>query len=243
MIRPFDLILFRGADFISDSIRKLQKIASTKGEFSHVGIVVNTDILPNIKNAVPGKWYIWESTMSGKLNDGINDVETGEAFFGTQIRSLDEIIEKYSKNPKTKISFAQLSNNPILKKQNESEELYQYRLSILKRNIQDVYNQYNHRRYDANLINLLSTILPFCRWLRNCRRNESFFCSELVAIIYKKIDILPWYINEEDITPETFIQPKISVNSILVSKGNVECFKNTYLDAIVQPSLLYCKYS
>lgn len=241
-LKPFDLVFFKGADFISNSIRKLEKINDTRGEFSHVGMVINIDILPCIKNSRPGEWYIWESTMSDnpnrKLNDGVPDIETGKGYFGTQIRSLDAIVAAYSTNPKTEIAFASLLHNPITQKLDESNEIYAFRIQQLKKHIRDTYEQFNHRIYDANLINLFSTIVPFCRCLRNCRRNESFFCSELVSIIYKKIEIFPWYLNEEDITPETLLSRRFFIKNYIRDEAK-SLYENAEFPAILQYPPVY----
>lgn len=233
-LQPFDLVFFRGADFVSKSIRNLQKLNHTTGEFSHVGMVISSDILPCIKNSRPGQWFIWESTMSGELNDGIPDAETGEGYFGTQFRSLDAVVAAYSKNPATEVAFASLLNNPIHRKADESADVYSFRIQNLQKQLRDTYEQFNHRIYDANLVNLIATIVPFCRCLRNCRRNESFFCSELVSIIYKKIGIFPWYLNEEDITPETLLSRRFIVKNYIRNEA-----KNQYLTAELPAILQY----
>jgi hypothetical protein len=237
-LRPFDLVFFKGSDFVSNSIRNLQKLNNTSGDFSHVGMVINSDVLSCIKNSQPNKWYIWESTMSGQWNDGIPDIETGEGYFGTQFRSLDAVVDAYSKNPNTEIAFSSLFNNPIIKKDDESNEIYTFRIQQLKKQLQDTYEQFNHRIYDANLVNLIATIVPFCRCFRNCTRNESFFCSELVSIIYKKIGIFPWYLNEEDITPETLLSRRFIIKNYIRNEAK-SLYQNDELPGILQYPPIY----
>ena len=237
-LRPFDLVFFKGADFVSNSIRNLQKLNHTSGDFSHVGIVINSDVLPCIKNSRSGDWYIWESTMSGRWNDGIPDIETGEGYFGTQIRSLDAVVDAYSKNPNTEIAFSSLLNNPLIQKEEESNEIYTFRIQQLKKQLRDTYEQFNHRIYDANLINLIATIVPFCRCFRNCTRNESFFCSELVSIIYKKIGVFPWYLNEEDITPETLLSRRFIIKNYIRNEAK-SLYQDSELPAILQYPPIY----
>ena len=62
------------------------------GLWTHVGMVITSDLL-NFKNSVPGKLYVWESTMSGSLADGVNDTITNAGKFGVQIRSLEMLTE------------------------------------------------------------------------------------------------------------------------------------------------------
>jgi hypothetical protein len=237
-LQPFDLVFFKGSDFVSNSIRHLQKLNKTDGVFSHVGMVVNTAVLPCIRNSRPGEWYIWESTMSGRWNDGIPDVETGEGYFGTQIRSLDAVVDAYSKNPQTEIAFARLLNNPVVQKHDESDIIYHFRMLQLRKILRDTYEQYNHRIYDANLVNLIATIVPFCRCIRNCARNESFFCSELVSIIYKKIGIFPWYLNEEDITPETLLSRRFIVKNYIRNEAK-SLYSTAEFDGVLEDPPIY----
>mgnify|MGYP002351034239 FL=1 len=69
-IKPFDLIAFRGGDIISDLISIVEKYHLGIGDFSHLGMIVTSDILPYyiINNEKiyldPKKIYIFESTIS-----------------------------------------------------------------------------------------------------------------------------------------------------------------------------------
>ena len=97
VLRPFDLVAFRGTDCVSGCIRCLElnrpcggRIRS--GDFSHVGMIVTSDILDDVR-CVPGKLYIWESTMSGKLADGVNNVN-GQQFLGVQLRDFDQVVSE-----------------------------------------------------------------------------------------------------------------------------------------------------
>src|SRR5438309_11598776 len=81
-VKPLDLMVFRGSDFVSDTISFLEKWKFGQGDWTHVGVVMTTDVI-TIKNGQPGRLYLWESTMSGKtLGDGVNNVETNQATFG-----------------------------------------------------------------------------------------------------------------------------------------------------------------
>ncbi len=131
---PFDLILFKGTDCVSKTIQRVQRkklgIPNSDDAFSHVGIVVTSDILEIPKGLVrqsefreshfvkqlseksgnqrsvdtmtsqlllkPGEKYVWESTMSGPLADGVRNVNH-KSFLGVQLRNLDEVIREYGK--------------------------------------------------------------------------------------------------------------------------------------------------
>lgn len=56
-IEPFDLLMFHGALNVSKLIMASEDLAIGHAEWSHVGIVVTTDVIP-IKNGVPGRKYI-----------------------------------------------------------------------------------------------------------------------------------------------------------------------------------------
>ena len=50
--------------------------------------------------------------MSGAtLGDGVNNIETGKATFGVQIRDLEDVVDKYDNDNDTKIGWCQLVNN------------------------------------------------------------------------------------------------------------------------------------
>ena len=42
--QPLDLILFSGTDFVSNGIKFIEKIANGQGDFSHVGLLINSEI-------------------------------------------------------------------------------------------------------------------------------------------------------------------------------------------------------
>ena len=100
-------MLFKGCDFVSDSIRFLG-IAQLDNDFaddySHVGLVVTRDIL-NDDRLEEDKIYVWESTISGKLGKNIYNIG-GKAFLGVQLTDFDDV----SKREKLKQDFTQIFN-------------------------------------------------------------------------------------------------------------------------------------
>ena len=79
-IRPLDLILFKGDEFVSKMIRKLErsKIKSNYVQYSHCALVLDRELL-NDYRLDPTKLYVFESTCSGKYGNGINNID-GNAF-------------------------------------------------------------------------------------------------------------------------------------------------------------------
>jgi hypothetical protein len=111
LITPFDLVLFSGEDFVSSTIKKLEYQKLKCGEFSHVGIVVNSLVLPHITELVPNEFYIWESTSS--LNIPGRPLEIPDIYgknkLGVQIRNLKSVFEQY----KGQVYIGKLIQNPL----------------------------------------------------------------------------------------------------------------------------------
>lgn len=209
-IKPLDLVLFKGGDFISDAIRYLQKKTAEDRSvykidpdaFSHVGIVVTSEIIddPLVKE---GKLYLWESTMSGNLSDGVPDVN-GESFLGVQLRDLDEVIKAYDRPNDTRIAFASL------KKENLEKVWSEDSAELLKTRMTEIFTWYNGTKYDANLYSLTSTVIPCLRRARGTVETivgseDWLFCSELVATIYRDLDLISGLVEPKNVTPMDFI--------------------------------------
>jgi hypothetical protein len=60
VVRPLDLIAIHGGSLGAKVIQKVEEIGFGTGEFTHVGVVVNTDIV-EIKNGRQGEFYVWEA--------------------------------------------------------------------------------------------------------------------------------------------------------------------------------------
>ena len=194
-IKPLDLLLFKGGDFVSDSIRKLsRKIMGGRyeaGKFSHVGVVISREIL-NIPILEYGKLYIWEATMSGKLGGDVYNVQ-GDWFLGVQIRDFDEVIQSYDKPDDTRIAYARLKNYPEITPE-------------LKNTMFKLYDKYNGRPYELNFMQLFGALYPKARCCRpNYGIKKFIFCSELAGIIYKELGIFNQDIEPYNIVPADFI--------------------------------------
>lgn len=197
-LRSFDLVLFRGGDFVSDFIRfaekrQLQKPGS--GDFSHAGIIIKSDVL-NHPNVQPGKVYIWESTMSGKLSDGVYNID-GRSFLGVQLRDFDEVVDGYDKPNDTAVAICRLQQPfPV------NEEV--------RSKFTALFNDLNGTRYDLNCCSLLGSLVPCLRSCRGCTEDaldtdDWLFCSELVALVYSKMGIFPGTVNPKNVVPVDFL--------------------------------------
>lgn len=198
-ICSFDLILFAGADVVSHLIKYLEKRRITKAldenydkyVFSHVGIAIRNDVLPELDDDV----YVWESTMSGRLGEGTKNVD-GKAFLGVQLRNFTDVLKNYDKSKKTRIAISHLR--------------VPFDMDYARTQFQIFFDKKNKTFYDANCYSLLSSLFVCLRGARSKMERESgteewLFCSELAALTYKSIGIFPDDINEKDVVPQDFI--------------------------------------
>jgi hypothetical protein len=239
-IRPLDLIVFRGADGVSSLIRSLEKYTCGNDGASHVEIAINRKWCPQIRPATgnladENRLYSWGSTMSGDLNDGVNDVESGGAKFGVQIRVLEDLIVKYLENPGANVGVCHLINNPTIKRKGELSQEYTLRSIKLKTDLYNAYNTLNGRTYDANPFALLGSMFPVLRPLREmsldamatvCDAKKWLFCSEFAAELYITIGVINdetdgkkdgKTLNPSDVLPVDFIGGETDKDGIQVA--------------------------
>lgn len=177
-LQPFDLIGFRGGDIISDLISTLEKYEIGVGAFSHVGMIVTSDILPKCHidgkefYLTPNHPYILESTFSYCINgisDGPADVVTGKGHLGVQLRDFEQVIPRYITDETTKVAWCQLLNNPFNRINNESIETLTLRRETLKNKFTEFFEEYEGRLYEIDLEGLLAAMFPSLRFIRNIR--------------------------------------------------------------------------
>ena len=199
-IKPLDLIAFRGDTIYSHLIREFEN----HGKFTHVGIVVTSDVLDE-HLLKPGKLYLLESTISGIFDYDVYNIY-GQSYAGVQICDLDNIVNAYDKPNDTVVAWCPLINNP-------------WKKSSTKRKLTKIYNKINGKMYNLNIWNLLSTVYPFMRPLRSLvdhifHTEEWLFCSEMVALVYNSLNILSPNINSRDVTPDDLIYPEADIDRI-----------------------------
>lgn len=210
-VQPLDLIAFHGRSLFSRAIEEVEELSCRCNTFSHVGIVVNSDILP-VAGMKQNVWYIWESTVGFK----IPSVETEKVTWGCQIRPLDEVITQYLSVPGQRVAWCQLKKNPWDTRPKEVRDV-----------MVQVHRALNRSCYDFGVIDLFAAAFQPVRLLRRVR--DGFwnllyatrlmsrpecpveFCSELVSFIYENLGIIE-KINCRDVTPSDFFDGVISVN-------------------------------
>jgi len=207
-LKAFDLIFFKGKGFTGDLIRFGQWITSVNKEynvgtleFSHVGLILTSDLLQGVKNVLPNELYIWESTLNDRSSIGVPDIN-GNYFKGVQLRNLDTVVNNYNKNqidkavykgkkPKDScISIAQLNE--------KSRQCIDEKYDDLKISFPSIFKKFQGIHYDSQPLDLLGAMLKCFRWGEiNDELNEVLgskdwlFCSELVTVVFREVGIFP----------------------------------------------------
>ena len=199
--QPFDLVLFRGGEFVSDIISYLEEVKLGKGagDYSHVGMIVTSDILDHPK-VEKNKLYIWESTISGFLGEGVKNIQN-KSFLGVQLRDFDEVAPAYDNHPDTYLGWS-----PMYK---EIREQLIERPKI-KEEFTKIFNKYNGIPYDANIFSLMGALFQCCR---DCREftevkginHNWLFCSELCFKVYQELGVYEKKFDPSNVVPVDFI--------------------------------------
>lgn len=218
-LKPFDIILFKGHDFVSDLVRLCEEKEIRRpraGDFSHSGMVVTSDILDHPR-VLPGKVYVWESTMSGRLTDGVTDID-GRSYLGVQLRDLDLVVPAYDAPNDTAIAHGSLL---------VAKRPYQLGLQgdplispYTKAKFTNFFNRVNGSLYDVNVYDLCASLYPSLRWCRSevdavVHSTNWMFCSELIAAAYREMNIVPSSVVPADVVPADFIPSANSPDSTL----------------------------
>lgn len=203
-VRPLDLIVFRGRDTVSKIIRDLEIETTGNGEVSHVEVAITCEwcskIVPQPEfNIKPDTMLSWTSTMSGNLNDGAVNVETGGASFGTQFRILENLVRRYLTKAETNVGLCRLIDNPTCMRAGETHDAYIIRANKLKEDLNRAYDKFSEKQYDINPLSLLGAMFPVVRPFRDAGNeiiqkyvdvNSWLFCSELVAAVYIEVGVI-----------------------------------------------------
>lgn len=231
-IKPLDLLVFIGGDIVSDMIAKLETKKNGQCLATHVGLVVTDELLPKF-GLEPRKLYVLEATFGYKImgiGDGVEDAISGERKFGVQIRDLEAVTKAYITNEKTKVGWAKLKNNPWRKGNLMTRSAKRKELS---QRFTDVYLKFRDRRFQLNVSMIFAVLFPsirdsakkFNKFLQKISDTTEtsgpagwVFCSQLVAEVYRHLDILPTEYQPEYIAPQDFLGGDIDGMQPLVEK-------------------------
>ena len=196
-IRPLDLIFFRGTDLVSHTIRECQRHHAKSHCYdcslvpSHIGIVVNRELLPHVTCMKSSKLYLLESTITygyvtstSRILDGVDN--------GVQLRELKRALDVYCNPPLTAYDkfcatvracppsayWAPLINNP-------------YKTREARKTMIRLYDLLMSQPYDLTFVQQLGSTFKCMRGLsRSITANSHcIFCSQLIAIILDQLDI------------------------------------------------------
>lgn len=216
---PLTLIAFKGRGSVS--IRLTETIQINDGDFSHIGILINSDCCPFIPNLKKGKFYVWESTVG--LGEIVFDSTRKKNKFGVKIRDLEELIPNYLENHNSSVAYCTLIYNPWEKKEAENFELISTRRRNIISTLEKVYKENHDKLYEINICQLLALGFPRLRKIQykfgeylidgvNTITNMNFkerdddfiFCSEFVTIVYQSLNIISSEFKPYEVFPIDF---------------------------------------
>lgn len=218
---PFDLLLFQGNFAFSKLISNGSKIIRDNGQFSHVGLVMTQELLPQellsqefqSYNLNTRELLIIEVTVS-KSENPVNLV-TGKPSLGAQIRILKDVIDEMLEND-CGVAACHLKENPYLKaKLNNDDILLQNIKDIVKQEYEEFFIR-DQTTFDPNIFSLLGTIFPLLRPIRDTidgihswihKNHPWIFCAEFVCITYKHLGLIPQDTDEQEYLPVDFVIP------------------------------------
>jgi hypothetical protein len=211
-IQTFDLILFRGGDFVSGAISRVESVTTGVDDFTHVGIAIRAQSISELSDLWrPGNdtLYIFESTASGKLVDGVSAVTDGRGHLGAQVRDMAQVAKHYDAGATTRMAWMPLQDS--------------IRAKIDPRAINAILDKYMYTAYNASCVSLAAAASPILRKIRDswvfrkirsilyryfccgAQPNTWLFCSELCAHIYRDIGVFPDSVIPADVMPVDFL--------------------------------------
>jgi hypothetical protein len=156
-VKPFDLIFFKGNDFVGKMISKISKDNVEKHErkknglmWTHVGIVVDKSILP-LDCLEDDKLYIYESILSGtalgiytysrvmSLDHPLENIEK-ECHSGPQLRPLYETCEEAA----GEIGIARMTDL-------DRQKIYSIGLENIQKIMLELHDKYKEYGYPFNV--------------------------------------------------------------------------------------------
>ncbi|KAI8612344.1 hypothetical protein BC830DRAFT_1137086 [Chytriomyces sp. MP71] len=222
---PLDAILVSGNDPVASFIKhvELHEVVPRLGFpfhelWTHSGILVDKTVLPSLDWMEDGKLYLYESVFSGEVAGYVysrvlpldHTVKNGSFHLGPQVRDFAAVVAEGDSD----VGIAPLSP--------EARRLVEAELKQNPNLIQEVYDQYHEFGYP--ITNILPVLAAASQNLYNDLRyydkvskeyfphhadakKTTVFCSELVSIIYQKLQ-LPSF---KRASPDTFTPLAIEV--------------------------------
>ena len=211
-INTYDIILFRGSDFVSDAIADVEQVYAGIKDFTHAGMAIRPRDLPPgsiyRSEGDQNKIYVFESTASGASIDGVPSVIDHKGHLGVQLRDLSQVVLEYDKNKHSRMAWLPL--------------LEEFRPATNPFVVEATLTRYMGIRYDVSCVDLCAVVSPYMRYLRDCwlfrcvrnalcmclccaKPDTWLFCSELCAQIYIDLGIFSHSVVPADILPVDFL--------------------------------------
>lgn len=194
-----DIILFSGNGAFSCKIQ-----FASLSIYSHVGILVRIDpkkqddMFPNNKtfskktNNKRGYnkdgLYLFHS-INGKIRN-IFDVLTGKEKDGVQLNPLCTILKCCTADVHIRKLCVDKEKRKNLNADKPASEIWKFM------------NENSHKNYELDPLELVKAAFIFMDSPDD--NNDSYFCSELVAAVYKRVGILPENVNASEYIPKDF---------------------------------------
>lgn len=182
-----DIILFCGNGWFSSIIQ-----CFTRTEYSHIGMIIRGKSIPGIISKIdedykdPDDLYLFHSNK-GPISD-IPDIISGLIKDGVQLNSLNDILECYNG------SYYYRS----LIRPEKTRQINTERLEL-------IIDQNKKKSYENDYIEMMKASVDGCGCCcQNSRAPAYLFCSELVALIYKKLGIVSSTTIENEYIPNDF---------------------------------------
>lgn len=166
-LQPFSIVLFRGNGFVSSIIEKVERIANKIKDdelvFTHVGVLVNSQVFPSIRQLVGTEWAVMEMTMSKMLSgDPVPDLYSEGGYFGLQLRSLESLSDKYDGD----VYVLPMVMNPMDRLEKESIEEWVDRMKKMRDRALEFFLKFRMKFYQFNIFQMFASAFPAMRWIR-----------------------------------------------------------------------------
>lgn len=187
-MESFDLLLINYQYYRSTLSRVFQYILTGDSKWSHVGIIIKNDIIPDIKNKI----YIWHSSVRSN---------------GVQLCELERYCQQDNLNI-TEIGWCKLKNNPLQHQINDTDKSYNQRVTKIKNNINNLYIHNKKTKFNHFMPQL---IFPFIKNMSpkpypHLNIKKTYFCSEFATTVYKIIKVVDKNVEPGSFLPSTLIK-------------------------------------
>lgn len=227
-VEPLDMIFFTrpSHDLVTAAIQSASKFrfGKTPYQWSHVGIVVNKQVMTTLKpasrlNMRDDQLYLWESTLSSGSGfftpvENIPDVETRRYRFGVQIRPLNALLDA-AKQAGIGVGLSKMS--PATRQSLPADYI---------NSIDMLHTQFKLAKYETNICKLSCA---FCQKCRSKTTAKRVFSSQFATHVYKNIGVFNDKIYAAGMLPIELAYPHVSDDNY---------YAENFPDTFAEPEIL-----